>query len=111
MEHLPEIFKIKSDFYIKKKVPGFVHVRRKLNDELSPKIYMKYGFMKKSDQSIEVVHCENAPIKDYPTSHYIKLYEEAHIEVIDDYWLIALVSTFLKSTYFKTLKMLLFQDS
>lgn len=79
---MPDIFRMRSELNIKKKIPGFIHVRRKLYDDLSPKVHMKYVYIRKSDETIEVVHCTVDPGNQYPKALYIKLYEEAHVKVI-----------------------------
>ena len=76
---IPPLFEHRRQFEIKKKVPGYKHLRRQLFKDNCPEISMKFAFMKRSDRSIEVVDCNIAPTRS--KSEYIKLYEEAHIKV------------------------------
>ena len=93
---LPDIFQMKFNYNIKKKIPGFEHVRRKLNDDLCPEIDLKFVYQKRNDDSIEVVHCQKAPVKQYPKTSYKKLYEEAHIKVINISIIMLLSMSFIK---------------
>ena len=78
---IPIILGIKERCNIKKEVPGFIHIRRKLKEEKCPDIHMKFVYLNRSTNSVEEVQCRKAPVKEYPKANYIKLYEEAHIKV------------------------------
>lgn len=81
-EFIPTLCRIREQRNIKKKVPGYIHIRRNLYDDICQKVHMKFAFLNKSNNSIEVVECDKAPDKRYPRSRYIKLYEEAHVKVM-----------------------------
>lgn len=83
MDVIPTLIDHRNRFNIQKPVPGYKHLRRQLYKDFCPDISMKYVFMKKSDDSIEVVECTKAPTRS--KSEYIKLYEEAHIKVMSFY--------------------------
>lgn len=71
----------KEDSGITKNVPGFIHLRRQLHEDQCPEIHMKFVYMNRETKAIETVHGSKAPIKQFPKSKFIKLYEEAHIKV------------------------------
>ena len=79
MDFIPKLAEHRSQNNINKNVPGYKHLRSTLYKDYCPKIYMTFAYMKKSDNTIEIVECEKAPRR--PKSQYIKLYEEAHIKV------------------------------
>ena len=86
MKFIPNLVKAKKDLDIKSKVPGFVHIRRQMYDTICPELDLKYAFLDKNNNSLEVVTCKKAPGKKYPKSKYKKLYEEAHVKVISTYF-------------------------
>ena len=74
---VPRVLELK-----KKKVPKFVHQRRKLINDDCPKIEMEFYFRKKEDDSIVKFSGTNAPLKQYQNnSKYEKLYELAYVQV------------------------------
>ena len=64
-----------------KKVPKFVHQRRKLVQNYSPPVEMEYVFRKKSDNSIVKYKGTTAPVKEFPSSDFEKLCEMAYVKV------------------------------
>ena len=81
MNLIPKMLGVREKFNIKKKVPGFIHLRRKLNEDLCPPIHMKFVYLERSTNTIVEVNCSEDPGKRYPKSKYQKLYEEAHFKV------------------------------
>ena len=65
-----------------KNVPGFIHLRRELQQDMCPPIYMTFAYLNRITKNVEIIKCNKAPIRKFPKSQYIKLYEEAHIKVI-----------------------------
>ena len=77
---IPELFHAREELQIKKNVPGYIHLRRKLYEE-SPTVHMKFVYMNRETKAIEIVQCTKAPVKNFPKSKFVKLYEEAHVKV------------------------------
>ena len=67
-----------------KKVPQFIQQRRKLYADYCPPVHMEYCYRKKLDSSIIKFHGSSAPLKAYQNNkQYEKLYEMAHVKVIN----------------------------
>lgn len=82
MGEIPKLLYFKDKDAVRKKTPQFVHQRRKLDKEFSPEVNMTFGYKNKEDGSIVTVDCTSTPINQYQRNpKYVKLYEEAHIEV------------------------------
>lgn len=81
MTFIPLLFEAKKRCNVKRPVPGFIHIRRKLYDAICPPVHMKFVYLKKSTQEEETVRCQKNPSRQYPRSQYTKLYEEAHVKV------------------------------
>lgn len=64
-----------------KKVPGYIHLRRKLYDDICPPINMTFAFLNKNTRNTEEIESKKDPSRQFPRSQYTKLYEEAHIKV------------------------------
>ena len=79
---IPVLMKAKERENIVKKTPTITHQRKKMSKKVCPKVKMRFGFKNKSTGAIETVDCDAAPIKTYQGNpDYIKVYEEAHVEV------------------------------
>lgn len=79
---VPELMQHKRQEMVEKKIPGFIHLRRKLYDRKCPKVEMKFVYLNKNTQEIEVVNTNKNPRLTYNKANYVKLYEEAHVKVI-----------------------------
>ena len=97
-DSIPILCAVKERCNIDVNVPGFIHIRRKLYSNICPTVHMKYVFLERSTNSIEVVHCTKDPGKRYLKSRYTKLYEEAHIKVNYKCKLIMLLKQMLLKT-------------
>ena len=51
--------------------------------ENCPEINMKFVYLNKNNQDVEVVHSKTNPARRYNKANYIKLYEEAHVKASD----------------------------
>lgn len=78
---IPKLSQCKNDRSIKKAIPGYIHLRRKMYKEQCPKVHMKFVYLNKNTEAIEIVHTNTNPAKQYNRINYVKLYEEAHFEV------------------------------
>ena len=65
-----------------KKVPKFVHQRRKLFLDHCPEVHMEYSYRNKLTGEIVEYKGTTAPIKLYQNNNYEKLYELAYVKVI-----------------------------
>lgn len=83
METLPKLLEARSNEEVTKHVPGFIHQRRTLYKERCPDIYMTSTYLNTTTGHIEVVKSTTTPMGKYRNSNYTKLYEEAHIKVIN----------------------------
>ena len=81
LNFLPVLLEAKENSLVKKNTPGFIHQKRKLYDEMCPKVHMKFVFLNRITNEIETIECEKDPSRRFPKSTHIKLYEEAHIKV------------------------------
>ena len=79
LKYWPKIVSAKKNEGITKKTPMFQNQRKKLHKSMSPVVEMEYGFLNVNDGTIEKVQSRTAPKR--PHGDYIKLYEEAHINV------------------------------
>ena len=72
-----------------KKVPKFVHQRRKMMKDDAPKVEMEHVYKKTTHDSIIKIKGSVAPVKAYQTNPmYEKLYETAHVKVKLIYFII-----------------------
>ena len=69
---LPQVLREKEMIGISRKIPQFVHLRRKLHKRLLPPINQTTAF---KDRSGNVVVVEGDATKEYSTSTHTKLYE------------------------------------
>ena len=84
LEHVAEIYDRKIREGVTRKIPQFNQMRKIMFKDICPDIKMTFAFMRKADQSIIYVKGEHAPLAQYEQDpQYQKLYEEAHIEVIN----------------------------
>ena len=80
VQSIPNLMECKKRSSVKKNVPGFIHLRQKLYNDC-PEVHMKFVYLNKSTQEVEVVHASKSPDRRYPKSTHVKLYEEAHVKV------------------------------
>ena len=78
---MPLLVQYKEEEEITRKTPQFVHLRRKLYDELCPKVYMDFEYTNKStNETIHITSAKKTPVKTYQRNpDYIKKFEAAHI--------------------------------
>lgn len=83
-KHVYDILELKRMEEVKRKIPQFLQVRKNIHKDISPNIKMTFAFLNKNDKSIIHVNSDHTPVKEYQQNPmYEKLYEEAHIEVIE----------------------------
>ena len=82
---MPDLIKCNENS--EKKHPGFIHLRRQLYLKRCPKIHMKFVYLNRSTQEIEVVNTDTNPRLSHSKANYIKLYEEAHVNVSNTYFI------------------------
>ena len=66
---------------VKKKIPQFNHIRKKLYDENVPEIDMQIGYRSKTTNETTVVDCTKAPQKRFPPDKFEKIFEIASVKV------------------------------
>ena len=84
-------FKYVSDLYalreaenISKRIPQFVHVRRQVYKQICPNIKMTFVFKDKTNGMVHYVEDDQTPLTNYQRDpKFQKLYEEAHIQVLN----------------------------
>ena len=83
MDLIPQVLFLKDRDNVDRKIPQFVHQRRKLYKNFSPEVKMRFCYKNKLDGTIEIVDCHSTPSNQYQRNpNYEKLYEEAYVEVI-----------------------------
>ena len=82
MSLIPGLLEARQNLETNSKIPGFIHTRRKLYQDMCPPVQMTFAYLSKVTGEIEYVECTTAPTRTYPKSLFTKLYEEAHIKVI-----------------------------
>ena len=83
LQSIPNLVQCKTANSIKKNIPGYIHLRRKIYENECPEVKMKFVYQNKNTQAIEIVHSNTNPSREYDRNNYVKLYEEAHIEAKD----------------------------
>lgn len=81
VDFFPALFLAKEKSNVNKNIPGYIHQRRKLYNDICPEIHMKFVYLNRSTGVIETILCNKDPSQKYPKAKYLKLYEEAHINV------------------------------
>ena len=81
MASVSHLLASKENSNVRKGVPGFIHLKRKMYEDQCPKVYMKFVYRNKNTGEIEIHKGDKCPRSQFPKSQYIKLYEEAHIKV------------------------------
>ena len=82
MEYIPRLASIKKEQNLTRKTPKFIQQRRKLFTQFCPTVHMSFGFKDKLTGETQVVHGYGAPYNSFQRNpQYIKLYEEANVEV------------------------------
>ena len=83
MELIPKLVSQKESDNITRKTPTFTQERRKLYRDNCPPVKMTFAFKNKSTGNIETVDCDATPMNAYQRNpSYVKVFEEAHVEVI-----------------------------
>ena len=79
MEMVPQLLNLRNEENVRKNVPSFVQQRRKLTDDLCPKIQETFVYQDQTDDSIIKVRDNFQRFRNNP--RFKKLYEEVHIKV------------------------------
>ena len=83
MDMIPKLITLKNWDNITRKTPKFTQQRRKLYRDLCPPVKMRFGFLYKNTGAIETVDCDSTPSNTFQRNpDYVKIYEEAHVQVI-----------------------------
>ena len=84
MEQLEKIFKLKEQLGIRRKIPQFSQIRRRLKKKNLPRISMKIAYKEKSTGNVTIVEdTAITPTSKFPPHLYTKLYEEASVSAKD----------------------------
>ena len=87
-EWFPKLFKTKTIQKVRRKTPGFTHLRRRMYDQYVPNVKMEFGFKHKETGAITVVKDVSvAPVSRFPRHEYEKLWEIAKVEVNTFYFI------------------------
>ena len=79
---IPKMMASRQNQNISRKIPSYIHQRRKLYKALCPNVDMMYTYRNVADGSITKINTTTAPVATYETDrNYEKLYEEAHVQV------------------------------
>ena len=86
-DFIPKLLAAKELQNIKRKIPQFNHIRRKLYDRDTPKVNMEIGYRNKESEEINVVKdCTTMPRKRFPPDKFEKVYEIATVKVKKNYY-------------------------
>lgn len=78
----PKILQAKQEEGVTRKTPLFQNQRKFLDNRLCPDIHMEFTFLNIITGVVVKINSTTTPLKDYQRNpDYIKLYEEAHIQV------------------------------
>lgn len=66
----------------KKKTPQFKTIRRRMHDELVPKIELEIAYKNRSSGEIKIIKDTKTPSKQYNSASYEKLYEIGTVKVM-----------------------------
>ena len=81
LDYIPELIKSKERDSVARPIPGFIHLRRLMYKGKCPTVQMKFAFLNRTTDQIEIVHCQTNPGRMYNRAKFVKLYEEAHVKV------------------------------
>lgn len=82
ISELQAIFDFKQKSKITRKIPQFVTVRRRLHNKHVPRISLQIAYKHKETGEITVVEdSTTTPSSKFPPNEYIKLYEQATVQV------------------------------
>ena len=80
--HFHEMFKMKEEENVKRKVPLFSQMRRVLHQKHVPEISLEIGYQHRETGEITIVQdTRHTPTSTYPPHLYQKLYEQATVKV------------------------------
>ena len=83
MELIPKLMSLKDRDSVDRKTPKFPQQRKKLYSNYCPPVKMRFAFKHKATGAIETVDSDATPLKRFQrNSDYVKIYEEAHVQVI-----------------------------
>ena len=83
LHQIPKLLDAKGNQHITRKTPMFTQQRRKLYLQYCPDVKMKFAFKNKNTGVVQIVESSSTPSNQYQRNpDYIKIYEEAHVEVI-----------------------------
>ena len=77
----PLLYDAKRRQNIRKNVPQFVHIRRRINEKNSPPITLKIAYEEKETGQVITINSKTTPTLQYPRSTHTKLHEIAFVEV------------------------------
>ena len=83
MQFFHRLFVAKQKQKIKRKVPQFSHIRRKMYDKSTPNVDLTIGYQNKETEEIVVEHAEKTPVNKYPPSQFKKVFEIASVNASD----------------------------
>ena len=74
----PNLYKMKENLGVRRKIPQFVHVRRKLQKKFLPRIHSTTGYQDASNEILEIP--DDVPF--HPKDSHKKVFETASVKVI-----------------------------
>lgn len=78
----PKLYEAKTNENINSKIPQFRSIRQKMYQDKVPKIMIEVAYeVKETGDVIILKDLEKIPVKQYPPSHFKKLYESASVNV------------------------------
>ena len=79
-----KLYEAKEREGITRKVPQFMHARKKIYEKMNPEISMQVAYKHKETGEITVVDSvDSTPASQYPPNVYTKIFEVASVEVIN----------------------------
>ena len=81
-EHFYEIYRVKKEQGIKRKIPQFQQIRRQLTKKNTPKVKLEIAYKCKDTGEITIMeNLESTPVSRFPPSTHERLYEIASVDV------------------------------
>lgn len=78
---MPKLFEAKKAQQVKKKVPQFSQIRKRMHSAKTPEVTMKLAYKKKDTGEVVVIEDTKTPKSRFPPHLYEKMYEVATAKV------------------------------
>lgn len=80
-EFIPKILESRNIHNIRRKIPQFNHIRRKLHKKYTPPVHLEMAYKKRDSDEITIVNDSVTPRTRFPGNVFEKLYEVATVKV------------------------------